>query len=45
MVGAYLSNNKNKIILYPSKYCHIKGGRSEYNYFYPDNCIKINIEP
>jgi hypothetical protein len=40
--GAYLSNNKNKLILCPSKYYKNK---NLINYFYPDNWIKINIEP
>ena len=42
--GAYLSNSENKLILYPSKYCN-DNDRSIINYYYPDNWIKINVEP
>jgi hypothetical protein len=42
--GAYLSNNENKLVLYPSKFCYTSD-RSGINYFYPDSWIKINIEP
>ena len=42
--GAYLSNSENKLVLYPSKFSY-NYDRSGNNYYYPDNWIKINIEP